>query len=159
VIIRPSTLLKFHGLLINRKYRLIFSSGRKGKPGTGGPSPELIQTIIDIKQRNPCFDCLGIAQQIDKAFGMDINKDLVRRVLAKHYRAMSEDNQPSWLTFIGYAKDSLWSIELFCSALTRCLWQWIISRGASLALVCMQGVSIVPPSEIVGVCFKVSHHA
>ena len=113
VILRPSTLLKFHDLLINRKYRLLFSSGRKGKPGPKGPSPELIQAIIELKQRNPRFGCLRIAQQINKAFGMDINKDLVRRVLAKHYRPMPDDNGPSWLTFIGHAKDSLWSIDLF----------------------------------------------
>jgi transposase InsO family protein len=113
VIIRPSTLLKFHGLLINRKYRLLFSSGRKGKPGPKGPSPELIQAIIELKQRNPRFGCLRIAQQIHKAFAMAINKDLVRRVLAKHYRPTPDDSGPSWLTFIGQAKDSLWSIDLF----------------------------------------------
>ena len=113
VILRPSTLLKFHDLLINRKFRLLFSSGRKGKPGPKGPSPELIQAIIDLKQRNPRFGCLRIAQQINKAFGMDINKDLVRRVLAKHYRPMPDGNGPSWLTFIRHAKDSLWSIDLF----------------------------------------------
>ncbi len=37
VIIRPSTLLKFHRLLKQRKYRLLYSSGRKGKPGPKGP--------------------------------------------------------------------------------------------------------------------------
>jgi putative transposase len=113
VILRPSTLLKFHDLLINRKYRLLYSSCKKGKPGPKGPSPELIQAIIELKQRNPRFGCLRIAQQINKAFGMDINKDLVRRVLAKHYRPMPDGNGPSWLTFIGHAKDSLWSIDLF----------------------------------------------
>ena len=113
VILRPSTLLKFHDLLINRKYRLLYSSCKKGKPGPKGPSPELIQAIIELKQCNPRFGCLSIAQQIDKAFGMDINKDLVRRVLAKHYRPMPDDNGPSWLTFIGNVKDSLWSIDLF----------------------------------------------
>ena len=113
VIIRPSTLLKFHGLLINCKYRLLFSSGRKGKPCPMVPSPELIQAIIELKQRNPRFGCLGIAQQINKAFSVDINKDLVRRVPAKHYRPMPDGNGPSWLTFIGHAKESLWSIDLF----------------------------------------------
>jgi len=44
---------------------------------------------------------------------MAINKDLVRRVLAKHYRPTPDDNGPSWLTLIGHAKDSLWSIDLF----------------------------------------------
>ena len=41
VIIRPSTLLKFHDLLKKRKYRLLYSSGSKGKPGPKGPSQEL----------------------------------------------------------------------------------------------------------------------
>ena len=113
VIIRPSTLLKFHDLLKKRKYRLLYSSVRKGKPGPKGPSSELIQAIIELKQRNPRFGCLRIAQQINKAFGVDINKDLVRRVLAKHYRPIPDGNGPLWLTFIGHAKDSLWSIDLF----------------------------------------------
>ncbi len=46
------------------------------------------------------------------AFGVDINKDLVRRVLAKHHRPMPYDGGPSWLTFLGHTKDSLWSIDL-----------------------------------------------
>ena len=29
---------------------------------------------------------------------MDIDKDLVRRILAKHYRPMPDDSGPSWLT-------------------------------------------------------------
>ena len=46
VVIRPSTLLKFHNLLKQRKYRLLYSSaGSKRKPGPKGPSPELIQAI------------------------------------------------------------------------------------------------------------------
>ena len=113
VIIRPSTLFKFHALLIDRRYQLPYSSSKKGKPGPKGPSPELIQAIVELKQRNPRIGCLRIAQQINKAFGLDINKDLVRRVLAKHYRPIPDDNGPSWLTFIGHAKDSLWSIDLF----------------------------------------------
>ncbi len=42
VIIRTSTLLKYHHLLKQRKYRLLYASSRKGKPGPKGPSPELI---------------------------------------------------------------------------------------------------------------------
>jgi hypothetical protein len=114
VIIRPSTLLKFHNLLKQRKYRLLYSSaGSKRKPGPKGPSPELIQAIVEMKQRNPRFGCPRIAQQINKAFGTNIDKDVVRRVLAAHYRSESSDGGPSWLTFIGNAKNSLWSIDLF----------------------------------------------
>ena len=75
VIIRPSTLLKFHNLLKQKKYRLLYSASRKGKPGPEGPSPELIQAIVELKQRNPRYGCPRIAQQINKVFGTDIDKD------------------------------------------------------------------------------------
>jgi transposase InsO family protein len=114
VIIRPSTLLKFHNLLKQRKYRLLYSSaGSKRKPGPKGPSQQLIQAIVEMKQRNPRFGCPRIAQQINKAFGTNIDKDVVRRVLASHYRPEHTDGGPSWLTFLGHTKDSLWSIDLF----------------------------------------------
>ena len=113
VIIRPSTLLKFHKLLKQRKYRLLYSStGSQRKPGPKGPSQELIQAIVQMKQRNPRFGCPRIAQQINKSFGTDIDKDVVRRVLAAHYRPEHSDGGPSWLTFLGHTKDSLWSVDL-----------------------------------------------
>ena len=114
VIIRPSTLLKLHNLLKKRKYRLLYSSvGSRRNPGPKVPSPELIQAIVEMKQRNPRFGCPRIAQQINKAFGTNIHKDVVRRVLATHYKSSPSDGGPSWLTFIGNTKDSLWSIDLF----------------------------------------------
>ena len=114
VIILPSTLLKFHNLLKQRKYQLLYSSaGCKRKPGPKGPSAVLIQAIVEMKQRNPCFGCPRIAQQINKAFGTIIDKDVVERVLDAHYRPAAGDNGPSWLSFLGHTKDSLWSIDLF----------------------------------------------
>ena len=57
---------------------------------------------------------MRIAQQICHAFGIEIDKDVVRRALAKHYRPDGYDvTGPSWLTFIGQLKDSLWSADLF----------------------------------------------
>ena len=47
------------------------------------------------------------------AFGTSINKDVVRRILALHYRPMPTEGGPSWLTFIGHMKDSLWSLDFF----------------------------------------------
>ena len=79
-----------------------------------GPSPEIIAAIIALKGRNPHFGCVRIAQQITRAFGVEIDKDVVRRVLARHYRpGDSGTTGPSWLTFIAQAKDSLWSVDLF----------------------------------------------
>ena len=113
-IIRPSTLLKFHNLLKQRKYRLLYSSaGSKRKPGPKGPSQEIIQAIVEIKQRNSRFGCPRIAQQLNKAFGTNIDKDVVRRILAAHYRPGHSNGGPSWLTFLGHTRDSLWSIDLF----------------------------------------------
>jgi putative transposase len=102
VIIRPSTLLKFHCLLKQRKYRLLYSAGRKGKPDPKDPSPELIQTIVELKRRNPRFGCPRIVQQINKAFGTDTDKDVVRRILATRYRPVPGGCGPSWLTFLGH---------------------------------------------------------
>jgi hypothetical protein len=62
VVIRPSTLLRLHDLLKKRKYRLLYSTGRKAKPGPKGPSRELIQAIVAMKQRNPRFGCPRTAQ-------------------------------------------------------------------------------------------------
>jgi transposase len=50
------------------------------------PSAELIAAIVEMKRRNPRFGYMRIAQQIAHAFGVQIDKDVVRRVLAKHYR-------------------------------------------------------------------------
>jgi transposase InsO family protein len=43
---------------------------------------------------------------------VEIDKDVVRRVLAKQYHPQPGSG-PSWLTFIGHMKDSLWSIDFF----------------------------------------------
>ena len=129
-IVKPATLFKFHKALVDRKYRRLFSSTyRRRKPGPKGPSPELIAAIVEMKLRNPSFGCVRIAQQISHAFGIEIDKDVVRRVLAKHYRpGDSGTNGPSWLTFIGQLKDSLWSIDLFrCeSILLRSHWVMVV---------------------------------
>jgi putative transposase len=114
VILRPSTLLNFHDVLKKRKYRLLYTACRKGKPGPNGPSQALIEAIVELKRRNTRFGCPRIAREISKAFGLNIDKDVVRRVLAKHYRPRPDSaGGPSWLTFIGHMKDSLWSIDLF----------------------------------------------
>ena len=114
-LVKPATLFKFHKALVDRKYRLLFSpSPHRRKPGPKGPSRELIAAIVEMKRRNPRFGCVRIAQQIAHAFGVDIDKDVVRRVLAKYYRPDDcGTSGPSWLTFIGDMKDGLWSVDMF----------------------------------------------
>jgi transposase InsO family protein len=47
-------------------------------------------------------------------------KQQLLRVLARYYHpAPGTDGGPSWLTFIGHMKDSLWSVDLFrCESIT-----------------------------------------
>jgi transposase InsO family protein len=113
VILKPSTLLRSHAALKAHKYRWLYSQPRQTKPGPKGSAPELIRAIVELKQRNPRFGCPRIAQQLAKTFGIEINKDVARRVLAAHYRPDRGVGGPSWLTLLGHAKDSLWSMDLF----------------------------------------------
>jgi hypothetical protein len=57
------------------------------KHGPKGPSAKLINLVVEMKQRNPNWGCPRIAQQITLAFHIQIDKDVVRRVLARHYSA------------------------------------------------------------------------
>jgi hypothetical protein len=119
IVLKPSTLLSLHQALRDRKYRLLFSSKRRGRPGPKRLDKELIEAVVQMKQRNPAWACPRIAQQIALAFDIPIDKDVVRRILARHYRPEKNSSGPSWLTFLGHMKDSLWSIDLFrCESAT-----------------------------------------
>ena len=112
IVLRVSTLLNFHKMLVKRKYLMLFSSKRVNRPGPKGPTKELIDAVIEMKRRNRTWGCKRIAQQIALAFGVDIDKDVVLRILAMHFRPEAGSGGPSWLSFIGHAKDSLWSLDL-----------------------------------------------
>jgi transposase InsO family protein len=123
IVIKPSTILRFHRALATRKYRLLFTPKRgcgfrPCRAGPKGPSPELVAAIVEMKRRNPRFGYQRIAEQLALVFDVEIDKDVVRRVLAKHYRPERGDDSPSWLSLLGNVKDSLWSLDLFrCESL------------------------------------------
>ena len=137
IVLQTSTILGFHQALVKRKYRLLFSSKRRGKPGPKGPSPEVVTAIVEMKQRNPRFGCRRIAQQISFTFGIKIDKDVVRRVLARHYRPAPRSSGPSWLTLLGHTKDSLWSVDTFrCESLfLRSHWVMVIMDQCSRRII------------------------
>jgi putative transposase len=62
------------------------------------------------------------------AFHIPIDKDVVRRILAHYCLPDGDATGPSWLTFLGHMKDSLWSIDLFrCeSATLRTHWVLVV---------------------------------
>ena len=128
IVLKPSTLMGFHRALVKRKYRLLLSPKRRGRAGPKGPAPALIAAIVEMKSRNPGFGCRRIAQQLSFIFGVEIDKDVVRRVLAKRYRPEPGSRGASWLTFLGHSKDSLWSVDLFrCESLIlRTHWVMVV---------------------------------
>jgi len=93
------------------KHRWLYASGTRGHPGPKGPTTEVIAAVVEMKRRNPRLGCRKIAEQISHVFGIALGKDVVRRILAKHYPPDSDGEGVSWLTAIGHAKDSLWSID------------------------------------------------
>ena len=128
LVLKPSTLLRLHRALTKRQYRRLFSSTVPKKPGPKGPSQDVVAAVVDMKQRNPTWGCPRIAQQIALAFGIPMNKDVVRRILAVRYQPKPDAAGPSWLTVLGHAKDSLWSLDLFrCdSAILRAHWVLVV---------------------------------
>ena len=103
IILKPSTLLHLQNVLKKRKYRMLFSAKLRRRPGPKGPKKELIAAVVEMKRRNPNWGCPRIAQQITLAFGVDIDKDMVRRILSVHYRPDS-GSSPSWRTFLGHIR-------------------------------------------------------
>ena len=167
IALKPSTLLGLHKVLSKQKYRMLFSTNRRRKPGPKGASTDLIHAVVEMKQRNPNWGCPRIAQQIALAFNIQIDKDMVRRILghrspvpagsdgqesfdkdmvrrilAHHYRPGQDSDGPSWLTFLGHMKDRLWSMDLFqCESATFS--SWINTRAGSLASASMRERSMV----------------
>ena len=65
---------------------MLFSPKCGRQPGPKGPNQELIQAVVELKRRNPNWGCPRIAQQIMLAFGVEIDKDVVRRILTRRIR-------------------------------------------------------------------------
>src|SRR5262249_22699517 len=128
IAFRPSTLLAFHQALVRRKDRPLFSATQPKKPGPTGPDEALIRAIVERKSRTPRFGCPRIARIIAQTFGIDVDKNVVSRMLANYYRPAPSTGGPSWLSFIGHTTDSLWSVELFrCESIVlRSYWVLVV---------------------------------
>jgi putative transposase len=101
IILKPSTILSFHRALVSRKHHLLFNPKNRRKAGPIGPSPALIAIIVEMKRRNSRFGYQCIADQISLVFDLEVDKEVVRRVLVRHFRPGPGSNGPSWLTFLG----------------------------------------------------------
>ena len=76
MVLKPSTLLHFHHILTKREYRMLFPASADVGVGRRDRPKELIDAVIEVKRRNPSWGCPRIAQQINFAFDVDIDKDV-----------------------------------------------------------------------------------
>jgi len=119
VILKPATILAFHKALVKRKYSNLYSNRTKRVPGRKPRDQALIDLVIEMKKHNPSFGYARISMQIFEAFGITVSRFAVGRILRKNKHKLPTGDGPSWLTFIGHAKDSLWSVDLFrCESAT-----------------------------------------
>jgi transposase InsO family protein len=125
VLVSPETILKFHRFMVKRKYRRLFSPKQKKKPGPKGPSPELIELVVKIKIKNSNYGCEKIAFLVSKLLDEIVDDQTIRRILRKYYKPPCGKG-PSWLTFLGHMKDSLWSVDLFCCESTHLKTHWVM---------------------------------
>ncbi len=47
--------LRLHRALVKRKYRLLYTPRRRGRPGPKGPARELIEAVVEVKTAQPVF--------------------------------------------------------------------------------------------------------
>lgn len=101
--------------------------------------------------------CRKIAEQIAHAFGIEIDKNVVRRILVNHYHPDPRNDGPSWLVTIGHIKDSLWSMDLFrCeSLLLKSFWVLLVMDVFTRRIV---GIGVEPADiDGIAVCRMFNH--
>ena len=64
-----------------------------------------------MKQCNPRYGCPRIAQQVNLAFGLDIDKNVVRRILAVHYKPEPGNSGQDWPERISSDNDPLFQYD------------------------------------------------
>lgn len=127
VVVSPATILKFHRHLVKRKYRQLFSSKGK-KMSRKGYARETRKLVVELKQKNPDYGCLRIAQILNNLLGTGVSAQTVRRILRE--KTMPLDplrSGPSWLAFFADAKDCLWSFNLFKAESISLHTYWVLA--------------------------------
>ena len=81
VIIKPAPILRCHRSLVNKKYQILFGSTGAVKRGRKGFDIEVINLVLEIKDKNPRYGCPRIAMLVSNVTGISI-----RRILRKHFK-------------------------------------------------------------------------
>ena len=62
------------------------SKDTRRQQGLKGPTQELIEAVVEMKRRNRTWGCKRIVQQIALGGGVEIDKEVVLRILGIHFR-------------------------------------------------------------------------
>jgi len=152
ILIKPATILKFHRLLVKRKYSSLYSntSSRLGRPKIDKKIRDL---VIEIKKKNPSFGCPQIALLVTDRTGVQIGIETVRRIL-KSVNINEPGGGPSWLSFLGAQVDSLWSVDMFQveSILLNTHWVMVVMDQYSRKII---GYAVIKGKVMTGenICF------
>jgi transposase InsO family protein len=128
VILKPSTLLRFHQALVKRKYQLLYSPRRRcRRPGPKGPSKQLISAVTEMKRRNPRF---GAAGRLPSKF-RERSPSRSIKMWSGAYSSSTTDRHQAVMVLRGSpssTKDSLWSVDFFrCeSILLKSYWIMVV---------------------------------
>ena len=83
-----------------------------------------MKLVVELKVRYPNYGCEGIANLLSEILQVRIDDQMVRRILRKHWSP--DGKEPSWLTFLGHTKDSLWSVDFFCCESIHLRTHWVM---------------------------------
>jgi len=137
IILKPATLLRFHRGFKDFKYRFLYSSRPKEKQVQKGPHRNCSEPSVNSSGAIPGLAARRSRNTWPRPLASTPTKDVVRRVLAAHYRPERRENGPSWLTLLGHTKNSLWRLDLFRteSILLRSHWVLVIMDRFTLRII------------------------
>jgi putative transposase len=119
IVVKPSTLLSLHRALIQRKYRRLFSSKWPTKPGRHRRRRRHETAEPDLGMpTDRATDHIGLRYSHQQGCSATHSRGSVP--------AETRRSGPSWLTVLGHAKESLWSLDLFrCQSAVLCT-HWVV---------------------------------
>jgi len=124
----PSTLLTFHQALVRRKYRRLFSStSRRGSPARQGRTRHSSKPSSNSSRAILGSAVHGFARIIAQTFGVEIDKNVVYRVLSNTIALLRAE--PGLVVVVHRPHQRrLWSVDLFrCESIVlRSYWVLVV---------------------------------
>ena len=110
-IVSPETLLKWHRMLVAKKFDY---SERRKKQGQEPVPPEVRKLVVEMATENPSWGCDRIVGAM-KNLGHRISDTTVGKILREHGISPSPERTrgTSWARFIKSHKDVLWATDFF----------------------------------------------